>query len=168
MSEQKNRKIAVLVANGFEEAAFNQIQRMMFGSQSKLYMISTETGLVMGWHENGWGMNYAPDAALSASLASDYDGLIVFGGQRSIDRLMTTAHSRRFVKGFVDLNRPMVLFGESMEIYKEAGFDIPAAVQGSDEIVEVEGMCMFIKGAFSAFDDLKRFLLSPLAFKDAA
>ena len=42
------QKIAIMVATGFEEKNFVEIQKMLIGQNAKLKVISASTGLVQG------------------------------------------------------------------------------------------------------------------------
>jgi len=53
---------------------------------------------------------------LSAALAADFDMLIIPGGQRSVEKLKLTAHTRRFIGGFVDTGKPVALFEEAVAL----------------------------------------------------
>lgn len=110
------KKIAVLVANGFSEKDLTLTQKALFGSGADLRIVSVDQGLVNSWNEDGWGLNYAADQILSQALAADFDMLIVPGGQRSIEKLELTAHTRRFIGGFVDTHKPVVIYEDAMEL----------------------------------------------------
>lgn len=107
-------KIAVLVANGFEEKSFLDAQKMMLELGATLRIISTNQGLVNGWEGSGWGHNYAVDAPLNTALGVDYAALIVPGGQRSLDKLKLTAHTRRFIGSFMAAEKPVAVMGDAV------------------------------------------------------
>jgi protease I len=109
-------KIAVLVANGFSEKDLTLTQKALMGSGAVLKIVSMDQGLVNSWNEQGWGLNFAVDQQLSEALAADYDVLIVPGGQRSNEKLKMTAHTRRFVGGFMNAGKPVVLFEDAVDL----------------------------------------------------
>ena len=74
------KKVAIMVASGFDETGFIAIQRAMVDAKAKLKIISREAGLTNAWNGTGWGMSYPADATLSTVLAIDYDGLIIPAG----------------------------------------------------------------------------------------
>ena len=79
-------------------------------------------GLVNGWNEEaeGWGHNYAVDTQLNSALGVDYDGLIIPGGKRSIDKMKMTAHTRRFISSFMSSNKPVAVMDDAMDIMDHA------------------------------------------------
>ena len=99
------RQIAVLVANGFEEVHFTEVQRRFAGTGAQVTVISPENGLVNGWHESSWGHYFPIDKQLGDVLAADFTALVVPGGKRSIDKLAANPHARRIMTGFVDAEK---------------------------------------------------------------
>ena len=93
-------KIAILVANGFNEQDLTSAQRILQGYGAYLRVISMDNGLVNSWNGTGWGLNFAADKMLNEALAADFSMLMVPGGRRSVDKLKLTAHTRRFINGF--------------------------------------------------------------------
>lgn len=109
-------KIAVLMANGFNEQDFLTIQKAMIDQGAALRIVSTDSGLVNGWDGKGWGHNFAIDAQLNTALGIDFDALIIPGGQRSHDKLKLTAHSRRFIGSFIAAMKPVVAMGDAVQL----------------------------------------------------
>lgn len=109
-------KIAVLVANGFSEKDLTMTQKNLLNAGANLRIVSMDQGLVNSWNDQGWGLNFAADQVLSEALAVDFDMLLVPGGQRSVDKLKLTAHTRRFVGGFMNASKPVALFEEAVEL----------------------------------------------------
>ena len=107
-------KVAALVANGFCQEDFVASQRAMIEAGANLRIVSSEQGLVNGWQDNSWGHHFAVDAQLNTALAADFDALIMVGGQRSCDKLRLTAHTRRFINGFISAGKPVFMMGESV------------------------------------------------------
>jgi protease I len=137
-------KIAVLVANGFSEKDLTFTQKALINEGANIRIVSMDNGLVNSWNDLGWGLNFAADQMLSEALAADYDVLIVPGGQRSIDKLKLTAHTRRFVGGFVGMAKPVVLFEEAVDLLMFAERADGVTLCGPDKLkAEAES-----KGAF--------------------
>ena len=118
MTLSKGAKVAVLVANGFNENHFISLQKIMIETGCQVKIISMNQGLVNGWNEedNSWGHNYAVDTQLNGALGVDYDGLIIPGGQRSLDKLKMTAHTRRFVTSFMNMKKPVCVMADAYDV----------------------------------------------------
>ncbi len=112
----QSQKIAVLISNGFNEHEFLSIQKAMIEQGASLRIVSTDSGLVNGWDGKGWGHNFAIDAQLNTALGIDYDAVIIPGGQRSLDKLKLTAHSRRFIGSFLAAMKPVVCMGDAVQL----------------------------------------------------
>lgn len=111
-----NKTVVILVANGFDEADFTESQRAFAKLGTKVSVVSTETGLVNSWRDNGWGHHFPADANVSTVLGSDYDCLFVPGGERSIAKLATSAHAKRIIRSFLDAGKPVALQGDADEM----------------------------------------------------
>ena len=155
------RKIAILVASGFEEVQMTDAQKALIASGAQTRIVSRENGLVNGWHDNSWGHFFPIDADLTQTLAIDYDALLVPGGARSIAKLLDDPHAKRIVKAFLKGNQPVVAFGDAISLLaiseelagrivtgedatKEAAEK--AGATWSEEEIVVDGMLVTAKG----------------------
>lgn len=106
-------KAAILVANGFNETEMTMFQRGMMEAGAYPKIVSVESSLANGWQGTSWGHYFAVDCQLADALSADYDVLIIPGGQRSLDKLKLTAHTRRFIGGFIAAMKPVMLVGDA-------------------------------------------------------
>lgn len=125
-------KAAILVANGFNENEMTMFQRGMMEAGAYPRIISVENGLANGWQGTGWGHYFAVDCQLSDALAADFDILIVPGGQRSLDKLKLTAHTRRFIGGFMAAHKPIMVIGDALNLLSLTGLASTYMVTGPD------------------------------------
>lgn len=109
-------KIAILVANGFTEQDLTHTQRALQAKGANTRIIGMDNGLVNSWTGDAWGHHFAADCALNTALAADYDMLIIPGGRRSVEKLKLTAHTRRFLGGFMDAGKPVAIFDDAVEL----------------------------------------------------
>lgn len=109
-------KIAILIANGFHEDDMTASQRALQELGANTRVVGMDNGLVNSWKGDAWGHHFAADTVLSAALAADYSMLVVPAGQRSMEKLKLTAHTRRFLNGFIDTGKPLALFGGAAEL----------------------------------------------------
>lgn len=130
------QKLAVLVASGFNEKDLIETQKNLLKSNMKIQVIGLDQGLVGSWAEQGWGLNFPADAVLNAALAADYDALMIPGGQRSVDKLKMTAHTRRFIRGFIDESKPVVVFDEAAALIAFAERADARVLSGPQEVLQ--------------------------------
>lgn len=109
-------KIALLAASGVSETEMTAIQRALAGARMRASVISPESGLFHSWGEGTWGHCYPADAKLEVSLGSDFDMLIVPGGQRHITKLMANPHTKRFVSAFFVTGKPVAVYGDAQTV----------------------------------------------------
>lgn len=110
------KKIAILVANGFEEMAMTETQRALLALGATLRTISTEQGLVNGWLGKAWGHYFPVDCQVGDVLGADFDMLVLPGGERSVNKLKQTAHSRRIVGHFLDAGKPIAAIEQGVSL----------------------------------------------------
>lgn len=109
-----NVKVAMLVASGFNQQDMTQAQRALLDAGANVRIISPDNGLVNGWEGATWGHNFAVDSHISKALGADFGILVIPGGQRSVDKLKLTAHTKRFVGSFFAANKPVVVMNEGV------------------------------------------------------
>ncbi|HRQ62209.1 MAG TPA: DJ-1/PfpI family protein, partial [Alphaproteobacteria bacterium] len=111
-----HEKIAILVANGFNEAEMVTAQKLLQKQGAYTRLISMDHGLVNSWTGTAWGHHFAADCVLSTALAADFSMLLIPGGRRSVEKLKLTAHTQRFIGGFLNAGKPLALMGDAIEL----------------------------------------------------
>lgn len=129
-------KVAVLAANGFNEKEMTTIQRSFLQAGADLKIISVSQGLITGWQGNTFGLHVPVDSPLSKVLAADFDMLIVLGGDKSIAKLSETAHTNRFIKGFMLGARPVLVFNDALKLILATGLLGSQMVTGPSSLKE--------------------------------
>jgi protease I len=109
-------KVAMLVANGFEEEQLVRMQKTLSEEAASIRIVSTENGLACGWTGDGWGHHFAVDCVLANALGADYNALVIPGGQRSQDKLNLTAHTKRFINSFIESGKPVIVIGDALHL----------------------------------------------------
>ncbi|MGH1398853.1 MAG: DJ-1/PfpI family protein [Alphaproteobacteria bacterium] len=149
--EQKpflGQKIAILVANGFSESDLIETQKKIQALGGTPRVVSMDQGLVNSWNGSGWGLNFAADQALNSALAADFDGLVVPGGVKSAEKLKLTAHTRRFLNGFLATGKAVFVLNDAIEL-----LSFTETLDGrkiADEGVVVDGNLMTCVGDVDA------------------
>lgn len=126
--------VAILVANGFNEIEMTTFQRALLEAGAHPKLISVESSLAHGWQDKGWGHYHPVDKHLSDALAADYDVLIVPSGYRGHEKLKQTAHTRRFIGGFMMAYKPVLAMGDSVKLMAETGVIKGMMVAASDDV----------------------------------
>jgi len=131
------KKVAIMVANGFQETHMTEVQKVLTQQGAGSAVISNEVGVVNGWHEDSWGHNFFVDSGLNKVLPSQYDGLLIPGGERSLQSLCANAHAKRIVKGMIDSGKPVGVLGRGPLLLAAAECAAGRNVSGN-EVIEPE------------------------------
>jgi len=111
-----DRNIAIMAANGFDENQMTEIQRVLIKAKATTKTIAPEQGVVNGWQGEGWGHYFPVDGQMSDTLGSDFDVLVIPGGERGVAKLKTNPHARRIITHFVEAGKPIAAIGAGVEL----------------------------------------------------
>ena len=127
------KKIAMMTANGFNEADFILVQKAIMAQQAQSRIISCHVGLVYSDSKEGNGISYSADSHLSETLAIDYDCLIIVGGLKHIDILTEEPHAIRLMRAFIRESMPILLVSEASKLLDVIGDTRFATISTSGE-----------------------------------
>lgn len=111
-----SKSILLLVANGVDEIQLTEIQRALTKAGAKICTAASEQGVVNSWHGNGWGHYFPVDRQIGETLGSDFDGLVLPGGERAAAKLKQNLHARRIINHFLDANKPVAAIGAGVSL----------------------------------------------------
>lgn len=131
-SSLNGKKIVILTANGCDESAMTASQRAFIKAGVRPVIVAVEQGLVNTWSGVGFGLNFPIDQHVSATLAADMDMLVILSGERANNKLVTSLHSERIVKGFLDGKKPIAAFGNGVELFALTGLAKGLTVSGPE------------------------------------
>ncbi|MCE2516507.1 MAG: DJ-1/PfpI family protein [Alphaproteobacteria bacterium] len=132
MSSLSSKNIALLLCSGFDEQPFVQLQQQLAAVGANVKVVSRDHGLTNGWAGETWGLSYPVDAALSETLAIDYDVMVIPDGQRHSDMLLNDPHGMRVVSAFLREDVPSLVIGAAVTSLKEKNLLDDRDVAGDD------------------------------------
>lgn len=103
----KNKKVAILVTNGFEEVELVEPKRALERAGAVAEIVSPEKSKVKAWDKKEWGKEYEVDKALDTVNAADYDALLLPGGVLNPDHLRMNEKAVSFVRSFIEEGKPI-------------------------------------------------------------
>lgn len=106
-NELKGKKIAILVANGFEQQELTDPKKALDNAGAKTEIISPENNQVKGWKHTEWGDEFTIDIKLEDANADQYDALLLPGGVMNPDKLRMNPKAVNFVKHFLNADKPI-------------------------------------------------------------
>lgn len=107
MSRLEGIKVALLVANGFEQVELTKPKQALEEAGATPHIISPENEKVKGWDKTNWGDEFQVDTNLEQANADDYDALVLPGGQLNPDFLRMNDKAVQFVQSFVNQKKPI-------------------------------------------------------------
>lgn len=154
MEELHGKKVAILVADGFEQVELTEPQKALEKAGAKTEIVSPAKGKVKGWDKTDWGKSLSVDQSLDQADAGHYDALLLPGGVMNPDHLRRSPKVQQFVRAFFDAGKPVaaichgpwtlidsgVAKGRKMTSYESIQTDLKnAGVQWVDQEVVVDG-----------------------------
>ncbi len=141
-----DKSIAILAANGFDENHITAIQRAFTKSKVSHKIIAPEQGLVNGWQDNAWGHYFTVDQMINTAMGSDFDALVIVGGERGVAKLSANPHARRIINHFFEAQKPVSAIGAGVSLLtlspKCAGIEVAASVADVQEAVKAANMAV--------------------------
>jgi len=153
--ELKGKKVAMLVANGFEQVELTGPKKALEGAGAQVLIVSPEAGRVKGWNSNDWGEEFEVDVPLKEARSENFDALVLPGGVMNPDKLRRNEWALQFVRAFVDSGKPTaaichgpwtlidagIVSGRRMTSYHSIQTDLKnAGADWVDEPVVVDGV----------------------------
>lgn len=102
-----NQKIAILVADGFEQVELTKPKEALEAAGAKVQIISPNSDRVQGWNHFDQADFFTVDISLDNANPANYDALLLPGGVANPDQLRTKDQALKFVKSFFDAGKPV-------------------------------------------------------------
>jgi protease I len=105
MSKQlEGKRIAILATDGFEQAELTEPKKSLEKAGAKITVLSVEKTPkeIKGWDRTDWGKKVKVDGLVGEANPSDFDALVLPGGQINPDKLRMDEQAVSFVKRFVE------------------------------------------------------------------
>ncbi|MBP6732258.1 MAG: type 1 glutamine amidotransferase [Chitinophagales bacterium] len=102
-----NKKVAVLVTDGFEESEFSKPVEALKDAGATVEVISLKSGKVKSWSGKDWSEEYDVDKTIDEVQASEYDALVLPGGVMNPDALRMNVSAVQFASEFMATGKPV-------------------------------------------------------------
>jgi protease I len=117
----KDRRIAILVADGFEQAELEGPLEALTTALAEVSIVSPHSGQIQGMRHMEKGSSVKVDLMLDDADADDFDGLVIPGGLYNPDTLRSTPAAVEFVKKFAEAGKPIAAICHGPWVLIEAG-----------------------------------------------
>src|SRR5262249_16030807 len=107
MKDLKGKKVAILVADGFEQSEMAERRKALDQAGAQTVLISPNDDDVRGWTEGDWGKTFKVDLPLRDAKPDEFDGLLLPGGVKNPDTLRMDEDAVDFVREFFNSGKPV-------------------------------------------------------------
>jgi protease I len=122
-----NAKIAILATNGFEQSELEVPRDKLRSAGATVHVVTPDGDAIKGWDKTDWGSDVEADKALDTVDVSDYDALVLPGGQINPDLLRVNEAAVALIRDFVRDGRIVAAICHAPWLLIEAG-----VVEGRD------------------------------------
>jgi len=106
-SELNGKRIAILVADGFEQVELTKPRKALEEAGATTDIISPARAEVQAWKHFEKGDKFEVDVPLESANAMNYDALLLPGGVANPDQLRAIPKAVSFVKQFLQEGKPV-------------------------------------------------------------
>ncbi len=121
MGKLDGMRVAILAAEGFEQAELLEPRKALSQAGAKTSIVSPARGEVQGWKHFDKGEKVRVDVPLDDADAEDFDALLLPGGVANPDQLRTMPTAVQFVREFFDAGKPVAAICHAPWTLIEAG-----------------------------------------------
>ena len=101
------KRVLILAADGFEQSELMDPKAALEAAGFETVVASSKGGEIKGWKDKDWGESVPVDALIADMNASDFDALLLPGGQMNPDILRMDEAAVDLVEDFNDAGKPI-------------------------------------------------------------
>lgn len=101
------KRILILATNGFEQSELTGPRDAIREAGMEAVVASPESGEIRGWNKNDWGESVPVDLKLEDVKATEFDALVLPGGQINPDILRMNDTAVDLVRTFAQSGKPV-------------------------------------------------------------
>jgi len=109
MAKLDGCKVAILVAEGFEQVEMTKPKRALEEAGAQTRIVSPAKGKVQGWNHFDKADTFDVDVPIEQANAGDFDALLLPGGVANPDQLRGNPKAVSFVKQFLQSGKPIAV-----------------------------------------------------------
>src|ERR1700760_4104534 len=103
--ELSGKRIAILATNGFEQSELEVPRDSLKQGGATVEVVSLQAGEIKGWDKKDWGRPVKVDKTLDQVSASDFDAIVLPGGQINPDLLRVEPKALKLIKDIFDAKK---------------------------------------------------------------
>ena len=114
------KRVLIIATDGFEQSELMKPKTLLEKAGAITTVASLEDGEIKGWNDGNWGESVAVDITVDEVSASDYDGLLLPGGQINPDILRMNDRVIELIKTFDKAGKPIAAICHAPWLLAEA------------------------------------------------
>ena len=115
------QRVMILATNGFEQSELEKPKANLEQAGYETVVVSPEDGQIKGWDEDDWGSPVDVDLTLAEATETEFDALLLPGGQINPDLLRVEDKAVQLVKDFNRAGKPIAAICHAPWLLIEAG-----------------------------------------------
>ena len=120
MISLKDKKVAILTENGFEEVELTSPKEALEEAGAEVHIISLQPR-VKAWNHDHWSIDIKTDVNLKDANAEDYDALMIPGGVINPDSMRRQQAYIDFAAAFLKNGKPVAAICHGPQLLIETG-----------------------------------------------
>lgn len=120
MEKLKDKKVAILATDGFEESELASPKKTLENNGAKVDVVSIKHGKIKGWKNGNWSDELHVDKTVGEVVEKDYDALLIPGGVINPDLLRRNNSALSFVRSFFINHKPVAAICHGPQVLIEA------------------------------------------------
>jgi len=121
MENLKNKRVAILTENGFEQVELTSPKEALEKEGVKVEILSPQKDKVKAWDKKDWGIDVSVDKEISSANPAEYDALVLPGGVLNPDKLRMNEDAVKFVRDFMESGKPVAAICHGPQTLIETG-----------------------------------------------
>lgn len=119
--ELDGKRILILATHGFEQSELEVPRDKLKSAGAHVDVVSPESGEIKGWDMKDWGRPVKVDKPLADARESDYDAIVLPGGQINPDLLRINQDALTLIKAFYNAGKTVAAVCHAPWLLIEAG-----------------------------------------------
>lgn len=121
MGKLDGRKVAILVADGFEQVEMTKPRAALQGAGAKTTIVSVKPGEIFGMNHEKVGDTFRVELTLDDARPEQFDALLIPGGLINPDTLRSTPAALKFTRHFFEQGKPVAAICHAPWVLIDAG-----------------------------------------------
>lgn len=121
MSSISGKKIVIVSTHGFEQSELEVPRDKLREAGATVHVATPDGKAIKGWDTDDWGREADSDVKIADVSVSDYDAIVLPGGQINPDLLRVDADAMKVIRAFVESGKPVAAVCHAPWLLVEAG-----------------------------------------------